>query len=325
MGTYLLKQRKKDAFTLIELIVVIAIIAILSVAVIPRIAKGNKASTENNIRDEVKTIQQALIEGSRSNIPGATTFKVKNTIYGRGMNASIPSSLGTEEATLASTDHIDVTMTQDVITISMPRGAATGKVGQVTYLGKQDTPLSDATATTATISVKDTGLITEKTGLRPVVDSRTLSNKKYMELLYKGLGLDAALSKSLGSMNVTQQKQAMDELFGNTTVTGKNGVEPILELKQIDLVQLNPFMIPVSKLSDTAKYTLYTVVSANRTGNMTTTGTQGFGTNLITAEAAETITNSIVTGTLIIMPNSMQEMVYTQTSGFKDGLFSITE
>lgn len=316
---------KHRGFTLIELIVVIAIIAILGAVAIPRITKANKASKENSIRDEIKIVQQAIIEGSMAEVPASTTFRVKNAVYSRGIDASIPSSLGAEPATVKSTDFIDVTVSLDSITLTMPRGAGAGKVGQVTYLGDKEHNLSDETATTATIPVRDTSIVTSGIGIRPVVDDRTLGNKDYMKLLYKGLGLNEADAATLGDMDRTKQTQAVKELFGDTVTTGKNGVEPIVELRQIDLVQLAPYMTNLKSLKDTSKYVLYYVVSTNRTGNITTTGSQGFATNLITPSMAEEITNKIAPGTLVLMPSSAENIVYTQTSGYKDGLFSIID
>ncbi|WP_420921782.1 prepilin-type N-terminal cleavage/methylation domain-containing protein [Clostridium tertium] len=320
-----LKMGKKKGFTLIELIIVIAIIAIIAAIAVPRISKAMKSSTEKTIRDELTDVQQAIIEAKMANTPATTAFTVKNNVYSRGMSAEIPSSLGTESATIKSTDLVDVTVGPDSITISMPRGAGAGKVGQVIYLGDKDNALTNESASTASIPVRDTALVTDTKGIRPIVDDRTLGNKKYMTLLYKGLGITSAGATTLGDMDRTKQTQAMQEIFGDTTRTGKNGVEPILEIKQVDIQQIAPYLTNITKIKDSSKYVVYQVVSTNRTGNMTTNGTQGFGTNLITPSVAEEITNSVVPGDLILMPTSMDSIVYTQTSGYKEGIFTISK
>ena len=316
---------RKKGFTLIELIITIAIIAIIAAIAVPRITKANKSSAENSLRDDLNTIQQAVTEAKMSGIPAATAFEVKNAIYTRGIKVEIPSSLGTEQAVLKSTDLIDVALTGETITITQARGTGAGTVGQVTYLGDTSKTLSNATAAKATLAVRETSLVAGTTGLQPIVSDRNLGNKKYMTQLYKGLGVTNAVATTLGEMDRTKQIQAMKEIFGDTVTTGKNGVEPIVELKQVDLIQLQPYMSKLKKLADSTKNTVYTVVSTNRTGNMTTTGAQGFGTNLITANVAEEITNKIVPGTLIIMPADVSEFTTTQSSGFEDALFTLTE
>lgn len=325
MNNQIKRKGVRKGFTLVELIIVIAIIAVLAAIAVPRIVKANKSSAENNVRDDLNTIQQAIIEAKMSNIPAGTAFDIRNAVYTRGITVEIPSSLGAEQAVLKSTDLVDVALTGEIITISMPRGAKAGTVGQVTYLGDKDHVLSNNTAATATIPIRNTSLAAGSTGLQPIVSDRNLGNKKYMTQMYKGLGVTASTATTLGDMDRTKQIQAVKELFGDTVTTGKNGIEPIIELKQVDLIQLSPYMSKLKKLSDSSKNTVYIVVSTNRTGNMTTTGTQGFGTNLITQQVADEITERIIPGTLILMPSDVGEFTMTQASGFKEALFTTAE
>lgn len=319
------RLKTKKGFSLIELVIVIAIIAILAAIALPRIVKANKSSAENNVRDDLNTIQQSIIEAKMNDVPASTAFLVKNAVYTRGMVVEIPSSLGAEQAVLKSTDLLDVSLTGETITVAMTRGAKAGTVGEVTYLGDKDHTLTPATAADATLPVRQTALVAGTTGLQPIVSDRNLGNKKYMTQLYKGLGVSDSAATTLGDMDRTKQTQAVKELFGDIATTGKNGVEPIIELKQVDLTQLAPYMSKLKKLADPNKNTVYIVVSTNRTGNMTTTGTQGFGTNLITSSVADDITSKIVPGTLVLMPSDVGEFTMTQASGFKEALFTLAE
>ena len=280
----MLSKQKEKGFTLIEIIVVLGIIAVLGLGVVPRIMSSRKASAENKILNEMKATQQSMVEARNAGINPYATFIVKDASYTDGIELRTPNSLATKTNSGYKKDTFELAVSGADVKITGGEG-----ITESYYLGKK----SDIKTATATFKVSETGILADTSGVKPVFDTNQQSNSQLLITVLKGMGYKGELTKETA-------KTEIEKIFGS------DSVEPIIELTQLDFKQLKPFLTSSDTVGNKSKYITYIVT--NRKDNPSTGGID------------DGLYDTLKQNTLVVIPRTMDDVVYSQSSGYKNAV-----